>query len=202
MGHHDNAHKFDPAHAARLDDPLRRQAIPPGLLAAALALRPGDRVADVGCGTGYWLIALLDAAPPGVRFQAVDSEPAMLSLLEGKLRGHARRDQVSLVLSTEHEVPLADGSVDVAVMGFVYHELADRRGFLAEVRRLLAPGGRLAIVDWDALPPGIERTMGPPIPERVPLALAREEVLAGAFTDIVAVDGLRESYGLIARKAG
>ncbi len=202
MGHHDNAHKFDPAQAARLDDPQRRRAIRPELLATALALEPGDRVADIGCGTGFWLITLLDAAPAGVHFLGIDTEPAMLAFLEDKLRGHARRDAVTSMLSTEHHVPLADGSVDVVVLGFVYHELADRRGFVGEARRLLAPGGRLAIIDWDALPPGVERTMGPPMEERVPFTKAREEALAGGFEEVVPVDGFRESYGLIARKAG
>jgi ubiquinone/menaquinone biosynthesis C-methylase UbiE len=201
MGHHDNVHKFDPANAARLDDPQRRQAMPPGLLAAALALKPGDKVADIGCGTGYWLIALLGTSPPGVHFSGVDSEPAMLAHLAQRLRGHARGDQVTPVLSTEHQVPLANGSVDVVVMGAVYHELADRRGFLREIRRLLVPGGRLAIIDWDDLPPGVERTMGPPIHERVPFALARTEVMAEAFEDIDSIDGFSESYCLVARKA-
>lgn len=201
MGHHDHPHKFDPANAARLDDPLRREAMPPARLAAALALQPGDRVADIGSGAGYWLISLLDASPDGVVFQGVDSEPAMLAVLEERLRNHPRRADVTLTRSTEHAVPLADGSVDVVVMGAVYHELADRPGFLREVRRLLSPGGRLAVIDWDALPPGVERTMGPPTDERVPFATALEEIGAAAFTGAAPIDGFRESYCLVARKA-
>lgn len=200
MSSQGNAHKFDPAHAARLDDPLRREAMPPARLVEALALQPGDRVADLGCGAGYWLIALLDAAPVGVAFQGVDSEPAMLALLAERLRDHPRRRFVTLTRSTEHAVPLAAGSVDVVVMGAVYHELADRRGYLREVARLLAPGGRLAVVDWDELPPGVERTMGPPVQERVPFATARDEIEAASFTGLARVEGFAQSYCLVARK--
>ena len=156
----DHSHKFDPANAARLDSPRRREFLPPMRLAEALPLRPGDRVLDIGCGTGYWLMALIESAPPGVAFTGVDTEPAMLELIADRLKNHPKGQTVVLKQSTEHELPLPDASVDAAVMGMVYHELSDRRRFLREIRRTLAPGGRLAIVDWDTLPPGVERTWG------------------------------------------
>jgi len=160
---HDHKHKFDPANLARLEDPRRLEFFPQAPLAAALALKPGDRIVDIGCGVGYWLLALLDDAPEGVAFTGVDIERAMLGRLEEKLKVHPRRNQVTLLTSTEHELPVADASQDVAVLGLVYHELADRKGFLKEIKRTLAPGGRLAIIDWDFLPLGVERTMGPPV---------------------------------------
>ena len=200
MNHHEHHHKFDPANAARLDDPHRREAMPPSRIAEALDLAPGDRVADIGCGAGYWLLPLLDSAPDGVGFVGVDSEPAMLALLEERLRDHPRRDDVTLVRSTEHSVPLADGAVDVVVMGAVYHELADRSGFLGEVVRLLSPGGRLVVIDWDVLAPGVSRTMGPPAEERVPFATAEGEIRAASFTALSRIEGFTESYALVARK--
>jgi len=202
MTPHDHSHKFDPANAARLDDPQRRRAMPPERLAEALDLQAGQRVADLGCGTGYWMRALLDAAPTGTLFLGFDTEPGMLALLEERLRDHPRRGDVSMARSEEGAVPLPDGSVDVVVMGAVYHELADRRAYLAEIRRMLSPGGRVAIVDWDALPPGVERTMGPPVEERVPFATARDEVRAAGFTDVAQVAGFDQSYCLLARKDG
>jgi ubiquinone/menaquinone biosynthesis C-methylase UbiE len=78
-------HEFDPVHLDRLDDPLRRVALPPALVAEALTLTPGERVADLGCGVGYGLFALLDAAPDDVRFWAVDTEPLMLQTLKARL---------------------------------------------------------------------------------------------------------------------
>ncbi len=198
---HDHHHKFNPDNLARLDDPSRRAALPPERLADALGLSPGDRVADVGTGAGYWLFALLDAAPDDVRFWAVDTEPLMLHTLKVRLADHARRDDVTLVQSDEGEVPLDDGVLDVVTMGMVYHELADRRGYLSELARLLAPGGRLAVVDWDLLPPGVERTMGPPEAERVPFAVARDELLAAGFDPITPVPGFAPGvWAVVARR--
>lgn len=196
---HDHHHKFDPANAARLDDPRRRELLPPERLAALLAVRDGERVADVGSGTGFWLAALLDAAPPGARFVALDVEPAMLAHLQARLRDHPRRADVTLVRSTEDALPLPDGSLDGAVLGMVYHELADRRAFLAELRRVLAPGGRLAIVDWDVVPPGTEPAFGPPAGHRVPPATVLAELEAAGFVDAARPDPYRDAYVLLAR---
>lgn len=193
-----HGHKFDPAHAARLDDPRRAEMMPPAPVVEALGLRSGDRVADIGCGTGHWLRALLDAAPPDTRFAAVDSEPRMLALLEERLAGHPRRGHVEVVRSTERTVPLHDASIDAAVMGSLYHELADRPGFLVELRRLIAPGGRIAIVDWAPLPEGVEPEMGPPSAHRVAFATAKAEVEAAGFGDAREIAGFRESWCLVA----
>ncbi len=198
---HDHHHKFDPAHLARLDDPRRRQALPPDRLAAALPLRPGHRVADVGCGAGYWLFALLDAAPPDTAFWAVDTEPLMLQALKVRLGDHPRRADVTLLQSDEHGVPLGDGALDVIALGMVYHELADRKAYLAELRRLLARDGHLALVDWDTLPPGVERTMGPPVEERVPFVVASRELEAAGFGGLTPIEGFAAGvYGVVATR--
>lgn len=201
---HDHHHKFDPADLARLDDPRRREALPPDRLAAALPLASGQRVADVGCGAGFWLFALLEAAPSGVRFWAVDTEPRMLEHLGQRLADHPRKADVTLLPSTEHGVPLPERALDVIVLGMVYHELADRKAYLAELQRLLAPGGRLALIDWDALPPGTERTMGPPVDERVPFAVAGRELADAGFGRFTQIEGFAPgTYGVVAlRNAG
>jgi hypothetical protein len=64
----------------------------------------------------------------------------------------------------------------------------------------MAPGGRLAIVDWDVLPEGAERTMGPPSDHRVAAATAEAELVEAGFVDPVRVEGFRESWCLIARR--
>jgi len=197
---HDHSHKFDPANAARLDDPRRDEFMPRPRLVAALPLSSGERVADIGCGSGFWLRALLDASPAGVRFFGVDTSQTMLDMLATRLEQHPRRGDVSGVLSTEGAVPLPDAGADVVVMGSVYHELADRKAFLAELRRLLAPGGRLAIVDWDVLPDEAERTMGPPSDHRVAAATAEAELVEAGFCEPERVEGFRESWCLIARR--
>ena len=106
----------------------------------------------------------------------------MLELLAGRARQQRFGDCVQPVLSTDQAVPLPEASLDVAVMGSVYHEFADRPAYLAEVRRLLRPAGRAVIIDWRPLPAGAERTSGPPAHHRVAEATARAELEAAGFS--------------------
>ncbi len=196
----DHHHKFDPKKFAKLEDPRRKEYFPQEPVAEALALQPGQQVLDIGCGVGYFLLALLDLAPEGVRFTGADIEPAMLERLGDKLNGHPRRELVTLVQSAEHTLPVEEESQNAAILSLVYHELADRKGFLKEILRVLAPGGHLAMVDWDVLPAGVERTMGPPVDHRVSMETARNEALQAGFEQAKKLDGYRESYAMILTK--
>lgn len=199
MGH-DHKHKFDPANAARLDDPERRALMPPEVLIAAAPAHAGEVIADVGCGTGYWTFAYLERSPEDVRILAVDTEPRMLDLLRERLGSHPGRGRVRLIHSFETTIPLEDACVHLAVLGHLYHELADRRAFLAEMRRILVPGGRIAIVDWEVLPAEVQPLRGPPNDERVAFGTAMEEVLSAGFEDVRPVTGFIQIWGLVATR--
>ncbi len=110
----------------------------------ALALRAGERVIDVGCGPGS-LCAEMAAA--GASVVGVDPSPAMLGLAEQ--RGSA----VELFRGDALSLPVEDADFDAAVSTQVYEYVADIDGALAEVRRVLRPGGRLLILDtdWDSI---------------------------------------------------
>ena len=123
---------------------LENQAIDPdGLVLAAMrALAPwaGKTLVDLGCGSGYWL--------PGYAAQAgavigIEPDPALLPLA-------AARDPRARVLpgSAEH-LPLGDASVDVVHARFAYFWPPGSAAGLAEVLRVLKPGGTLVVVDND-----------------------------------------------------
>ena len=109
-----------------------------GLLAAC---DPSWTVADLGCGTGRTSAAL---APFVRRVIAVDASAEMLTAARERL--HAV-DNVDLREGTLEAVPVADGTVDLAVLVLVLHHLGDPSAVLREARRVLVPGGRLLVID-------------------------------------------------------
>jgi ubiquinone/menaquinone biosynthesis C-methylase UbiE len=95
-------------------------------------------VLDLGCGTGRFTTALAEAL--GCRAVGVEPSEAMLEVARARAR-----DGVRFERGDAERIPLGAGSVDLVFMSQVYHHLADRGRALAEVRRVLARGGHLAI---------------------------------------------------------
>jgi len=124
------------------------------LLLAALALKPGMVVADIGAGTGYLSRRMAPAVMPGGKVWAVDVQPEMISLLQADLnrRGLTR---IETRLGAEDDVRLPAGSVDLVVMVDVYHELAFPYEVLVSVMKSLKPGGRIAFVEYKAEDPRV-----------------------------------------------
>ncbi len=190
------AEPFDPRHAARLDDPARLDYQPVADILDLLALRGDETVVDYGAGVGYTTLPLAAALPRG-RVVAVDRSKELLDELRRRAtasaaeRTPAATAPVDYVHTTENRVPLPDESVDAILTVSVWHEIYDDRSALAELRRLLAPGGALAIVDWAP----VERPVGPP-PARI---LALEQALAvvaamGLTADVVRPAGTLFAY--------
>lgn len=119
------------------------------LLVKALALRPGMVVADIGAGTGYLTRRMAPAIMPGGRAYAVDVQPQMVAMLK-EMVGRSGLSQIEPVLGSEDDVRLPPGSVDLAIMVDVYHELAYPYEVLASITRALKPGGRLVFVEYRA----------------------------------------------------
>ena len=117
-----------------------RQAGPGPLLAL---LDDSWAVGDLGCGTGEASAAL---APFVHRVVAVDGSPSMLEAAERRLSGF---DNVELRSGALEELPVADGALDAAVLFLVLHHVAEPPRALAEAARVLAPGGRLLVVDMN-----------------------------------------------------
>ena len=119
----------------------------PDLVLDAMGLAPGDVVADVGCGSGYYARRVAGRVAPGGRVYCVDIQPEMLDIM----RDLAARDGVTgivPVLSEPDDLNLPAGVVDWIVLADVYHEMSDPDAMLAGMRAALAPGGRVALLEY------------------------------------------------------
>ena len=113
----------------------------------AMGLRPGDVVADVGCGSGYYARRMARRVQPGGTVYCQDIQPEMLDIM----RGHAAREGIrgiEAVLGTPTDPRLPAGAVDWIIIADVYHEMSDPEPMLAGIRRALAPGGRVALLEY------------------------------------------------------
>jgi SAM-dependent methyltransferase len=164
--------KFDPAHAAKLENPARLVELPPANIVRLLALRGDETVVDYGAGTGLFTVPVA-AALTGGRVLAVDEHPALLAYLEEKVaQAGLPEGRVVPVPTTDNSVPLPDGGADRVLMINVLHHVHDDPAAMAEVRRLLGPGGRLVVIDFAQM----DRPVGPPNDHILSLEQARAAV--------------------------
>jgi len=133
--------------AAWLERPEREHEEQPSKAIAALDIKPGQVVADVGAGSGYYTVRLAERVGPTGQVFATDIQPEMLDLLRARVT-RARLDQVEFVRSTETDPRLPEGLFDLVLMVDVYHELARPQEVLRRLRASLKPDGRLVLIEF------------------------------------------------------
>jgi ubiquinone/menaquinone biosynthesis C-methylase UbiE len=124
-----------------------------------LELRPGQRVLEVGCGTGRNLRLLSDGVGSGGKVIGVDATPSMLAQAR-KLIGRHCLTNVRLVQADAAQLEL-DEQVDVAYFSLSYSVMPDRDASLDRAWEALRPGGLLAIMDAGIPDSRLGRVLGP-----------------------------------------
>jgi ubiquinone/menaquinone biosynthesis C-methylase UbiE len=174
------AEKFDPGHADRLENPDRLVELPPANVVDLLELRGDETVVDYGAGTGMYTVPIAAALPRG-RVLAVEEHAALLAYLDEKVAAAGLPDgRVVSVETGENRVPLPDGGADRVFLLNVLHHIWDEPAALGEIVRLLAPGGRLVVVDFAQM----DRPVGPPNDHVLSLEEARASVTAMGLREL------------------
>jgi len=118
----------------------------PDKVIAALGLKPGDTVADLGSGGGYFTFRLAHAVVKG-KVYAVDVDRDMLALVAERAKKEAP-SIVETVVAKPND-PVLPGTVDLVFTSNTYHHLDNRVAYFTNLRKYLHPGGRVAIIDFD-----------------------------------------------------
>lgn len=118
-------------------------------VARGLGIAAGETVADIGAGSGYYVVRLSPRVGSGGRVLAEDVTPDYLSALETRVRGLGN---VTVVRGEPHDPRLPPASVDVAILVHMYHEITQPFGLLYNLAPAIKPGGRVGIVDADDIP--------------------------------------------------
>jgi ubiquinone/menaquinone biosynthesis C-methylase UbiE len=126
----------------------------PQLVIDALEIEPGQTIADLGAGSGYYSFRIAPLVGPAGKVLAIDIEPVMLEAIAQRAR-RERVGNVVAVRSSAQDPNLAPGSVDLLFMVDVYHELEYPYEVMTKVRAALKPGGRVALIEYRAEDPDV-----------------------------------------------
>lgn len=128
----------------------RRAAAPrflPDRVIESLALRPGETVADLGSGGGYFTLRFARAVGPTGKVLAVDMNARLLDFVK-RLAVDQGLANIVPVLTDGSPDAIPPRSVDLAFMRNTYHHLADPVGFFASLKKCLKPGARVVVIDY------------------------------------------------------
>jgi ubiquinone/menaquinone biosynthesis C-methylase UbiE len=150
-------HRDAKAYAAMLEDPARDAWQKPHEVIEALALKPGEVVADIGSGSGYFSLRFAHHVGDSGRVFAVDVDPDLVRLLNRRVREVGARN-VQTVLADPDDPLLPDASIDRFVIVDTWHHIADQSKYLGLLKRMLRPGGQLVMIDFQKK----ELPVGPP----------------------------------------
>jgi len=127
------------------DNPLRRFFQDPDVILEGF-VQPGQTVVDIGCGLGYFSIALARIVGSGGKVIALDVQPQMIKRARRRAKHQRLAERIEFRVCNANEIGIKD-PVDFMLAFWVVHEIEDLESFLIRVRSLLKPGGQLMIVE-------------------------------------------------------
>jgi ubiquinone/menaquinone biosynthesis C-methylase UbiE len=193
--HHAYGHGFE-SFRAHMEDPARAQWQKPDDVVQALRLQGGERVADIGAGTGYFTVLLARAVGTPGRVYAVDIDKQAVQYMRRRFEREKLR-QATAIQGTPAD-PKLPGRVDLIFICDTWHHIENRGAYLRVLRRHLTKTGRVVIVDFK---PDADPSIGPPKEMRLSRQQVIDELQRGGFRIAEEPDFLPLQYVLIAAPA-
>lgn len=169
----------------------------PAQVMEALALKPGERVADIGAGSGYFTIPVAKAVGPTGTVWAIDASQEMLDYLDERLQSE-QLENVKMVKVGRDDPQLPPAGVDTILMIDTIHYIKERTPYAEKLRAGLAPGGRLVIIDYRPKP-WAERPWGPPPEQQIPRETLDADLAKAGLVPVKVHDFLPEQYFVVYR---
>lgn len=177
---------------AMLERPDRADLQDPDRIMEALALSPGDRVADIGAGSGYFTVRIARAVGKDGIVWAVDLRQPMLDFISARLELEGIGN-VRLGAAEPADPRLPAESFDRILLVDTLHYVGDRAAYARKLRSALAPGGRVVVIDF--IPrPGVERVFAPPPEQQIPLETIDRDMESAGLTRTATHSFLPEHY--------
>ena len=188
---------FNPAYLWYLESDARDEWQKPEQVIAALALKPGDSIADIGAGGGYFTEKFSRKVGQDGHVYATDVQDVLIARLQNRVVEQDLRNVT--VIKAEYETPmLPAGSVDIAFFCSVYKEIDGRIEYMQKVRQALKRGGRVAIIEFKK-----EREVaGPEFRDRMSDEQVTAELIEAGFYLKERFDFLPREYFLVFGIAG
>ncbi len=160
-----------------------------------MGLREGMKVADLGAGSGHYTLAAAAIVGPTGRVYAIDIQEDHLAPLKDAAAAHGLKNVETVWGNVENAggTLLKDASVDAVILSNTLFQLEHAAGAIAEIKRILAPGGKLLVVDWAGDYGGLG-----PAKERIVSEHAAEELfITGGFHKAKSFRGGPHHYSIL-----
>lgn len=191
------AHVMGHEGADWLERPERMAEERPDLLLTALQLRAGDKVADIGAGSGYLSWRMAGLVGNQGRVYANDIQPEMLELLAKNMAAH-RTTNFQAVLGTITDARLPADTLDLAIMVDVYHEFDHPYEMMQSIVRALKPGGRIVWVEYRGEDPNVPIK----VVHKMAVAQVRKEAALLPLQWVQTIETLPRQHIIIFKKTG
>lgn len=184
--------------AGWLERPERQEEERTDVLLKELALKPGESVADIGAGSGYFSWRMAKLVGDQGRIYATDIQQEMLDILMAQMRKRGVDKIVQPVLGTVQDAGLPAASIDTVILVDVYHELDFPYEMARSMIAALKPGGRLVLVEYRGEDPAV------PIKRlhKMTVAQVKKEMTVHPVTFEQNIRSLPRQHILVFRKDG